>query len=66
MHLLPTKWHLNTEMNTNIAYGTNTAEIATTENVAYTTVEDGIRATQNVAYGQAPPGTDECYDYVIQ
>ena len=67
------------EMNTNDAYGTNTAkiattenvayttaDIATTENVAYTTVEDGIPATQNVAYGQIPPGTDECYDYVIQ
>ena len=67
------------EMNTNDAYGTNTTAIATTENVAYmtadiattenvanTTVEDGIPATQNVAYGQIPPGTDECYDYVIQ
>ena len=66
MHLLPTKWHLNTEMNTNDAFGTNTTAIATTGNIAYTTVEDGIHATQNVAYGQVPPGTDECYDYVIQ
>ena len=81
------------EMNTNDAYGTNTAEIATTENVAYvttdiattvenvdyvttdiattenvayTSAEDPIPATQNVAYGQVPPGTDDCYDYVIQ
>ena len=53
-------------MNTNEAYGTNTAEIATKENVAYTTAEDTIPATQNVAYGQVPPGTDDCYDYVIQ
>ena len=45
------------EMNTNDAYGTNTTEIATTEN--------GIPATQNVAYRQVPPGTDDCYDYVI-
>ena len=52
-------------MNTNDAYGTNTAEIATTGNVAYTTAGDTIRGTQNVAYGQVPPGTDECYDYVI-
>ena len=44
---------------------TNAAEIATTENVAYMTAEDGIPATQNVAYGQIPPGTDDCYDYVI-
>ena len=51
------------EMNTNDAYGTNTAEIATTENVAYTTVENGIPATQNVACGQIPPGTDD-YDYI--
>ena len=95
--------HLNTElnadevalehfaMNTNDAYGTNTAEIATTENVAYMTTEitttgnaaymtteitatenvaymttgDAIPATQNVAYGQVPPGTEDCYDYVI-
>ena len=54
------------EMNTNIAYGTNTAEIVTTENVAYTTVEDAIPATQNVAYGQIPSGTDDCYDYIIR
>ena len=66
------------EMNTNDAYVTNTAKTATTENVAYTTTEiattgnvaymtagDAIPATQNVAYGQVPPGTDECYDYVI-
>ena len=53
------------EMNTNDAYGTNTTEITTTGNVAYTTAEDTIPATQNVAYGQVPPGTDECYDYVI-
>ena len=53
------------EMNTNIAYATNTAEIPTTENVAYMTAGDAIPTTQNVAYGQVPPGTDECYDYVI-
>ena len=53
------------EMNTNDAYGTNTTEIATTGNVAYTTAEDTIPATQNLAYRQVPPGTDECYDYVI-
>ena len=52
-------------MNTNDAYATNTAEIATTENVAYMTAGDAIPATQNVAYGQVPPGTDDCYDYVI-
>ena len=52
-------------MNTNIAYGTKTVEIATTENVAYMTAGDAIPVTQNVAYGQVPPGTDECYDYVI-
>ena len=51
------------EMNTNDAYGTNTAEIATTENIAYTTAENGIPATQNVAYGEVPPGTDD-YDYI--
>ena len=50
------------EMNTNDAYATNAAEIATTENVAYMTAEDGIPAIQNVAYGQIPPGTDDCYD----
>ena len=49
-------------MNTNDAYATNAAEIATTENVAYMTAEDGIPAIQNVAYGQIPPGTDDCYD----
>ena len=54
------------EMNTNDAYATNAAEIATTENVAYMTTGDTIPATQNVVYGQVPPGTDECYDYVIQ
>ena len=43
-----------------------TTEIATTENVAYMTTGDAISATQNVAYGQVPPGTDDCYDYVIQ
>ena len=53
------------EMNTNDAYGTNTAEIATTGNVAYTATGDAIPATQNVAYEQVPPGTDDCYDYVI-
>ena len=53
------------EMNTNDAYATNTAEITTTGNVAYMTAGDTIPATQNVAYGQVPPGTDECYDYVI-
>ena len=52
-------------MNTNDAYATNTAEITTTENVAYMTAEDTILATQNVAYGQVPPGTDDCYDYVV-
>ena len=53
------------EMNTNDAYGTNTREIGTIENIVYMTVEDTIPATQNVAYGQVPPGTDDCYDYVI-
>ena len=53
-------------MNTNDAYGTNTAEIATTENIAYTTVKDAIPATQNVTYEQVPPGTDDCYDYIIR
>ena len=53
------------EMNTNDAYGTNTAEITTTGNIAYMTTGDTIPATQNVAYGQVPPGTDDCYDYVI-
>ena len=66
------------EMNTKEAYGTNTAEIATTDNVAYTTTDiatseniayvtagDTIPATQNVAYGQIPPETDDCYDYVV-
>ena len=53
----------NFEMNTNDAYGTHTAEIATTENVAYMTAENSITATQNVAYGQVPPGTDD-YDYL--
>ena len=53
------------EMNTNDAYVTNTAEIATTGNVAYMTTGDAIPATQNVAYGQVPNGADECYDYVI-
>ena len=51
------------EMNTNDAYGTNTAEITTTENVAYMTTGDTIPATQNVAYGKVPPGTDD-YDYL--
>ena len=50
------------EMNTNGAYGT---KIATMENVAYMTAEDVIPATQNVAYEQVPPGTDDCYDYII-
>ena len=53
------------EMNTNDAYGTNTAMITTKENVAYMTTGDTIPATQNVAYGQVPPGTDDCYDYVV-
>ena len=53
------------EMNTNDAYGTNTAEIATKENVVYTTAGDAIPATQNVAYGQVSPGAEDCYDYVI-
>ena len=47
----------------NVAY--MTTEIATTENVAHMTAGDAISATQNVAYGQVPPGTDDCYDYVI-
>ena len=51
------------EMNTNDAYGTNTAEIATTENIAYMTAGDVIPATQNVACGQVPPETDD-YDYI--
>jgi len=38
---------------------------STTENVAYMTTGDTIPATQNVAYGQVPPGTDDCYDYVV-
>ena len=54
------------EMNTNDAYATNNAEIATTGNVAYMTAEDAILATQNVPYGQVPPGADDCYDYIIQ
>ena len=53
------------EMNTNDAYATNAAEIATTENIAYMTAEDTIPATQNVAYKLLPPGTDEYYDYII-
>ena len=52
-------------MNTNDAYVTNTAEIETTGNVAYMTTGDAISATQNVAYGRVPPGTDDCYDYVV-
>ena len=52
-------------MNINDAYATNTAEITTTGNVAYMTAGDTILAAQNVAYGQVPPGTDDCYDYVI-
>ena len=75
-HCLPGSTELNTsashktelehiKMNTNDAYGTNTAEIATTGNVAYVTAGDTIPATQNVAYGQVPPGTDDCYDYVV-
>ena len=51
------------EMNTNEAYGTNTAEIATTENIAYMTAGDVIHATQNEACGQVPPETDD-YDYI--
>ena len=43
------------EMNTNDAYATNTAEIATTGNVACMAAGDTIPATQ----------TDDCYDYVI-
>ena len=53
------------EMNTNDAYATNTTEVTTSENVAYMTAGDAIPATQNVAYGQVPPGTDDCYDYVV-
>ena len=51
------------EMNTNEAYGTNTAEIATTENIVYMTAGDVIHATQNVACGQVLPETDD-YDYI--
>ena len=54
------------ELETNTyAQVNNTTEIATTENVAYITAGDVIPATQNAAYGQVPPGTDDCYDYVI-
>ena len=35
------------------------------EIVAYMTTGDAIPATQNVAYGRVPPGTDDCYDYVV-
>ena len=52
-------------MNTKDAYSTNTAEITTTENAAYMTTDDAIPATQNVVYEQVPPGTDDCYEYVI-
>ena len=52
------------EMNTKDAYSTNTAEITTTENAAYMPTDDAIPATQNV-YEQVPPGTDDCYEYVI-
>ena len=52
------------EMNTNDAYGTNTAEITTSKNIVYVTAEDTIPATQDVAYWPVP-GTDDCYDYVI-
>ena len=54
------------EMSTNDAYISNAAAITTTGNIAYMTVGDTITATQNVAYAQVPPGTDECYDYVIK
>ena len=67
---------LNASKLNRYAYASKTAEVATTaymtteiaitENVAYVTVEDAISTTQNVAYGQVPPGTDDCYDYVIQ
>ena len=53
-------------MSTNDAYIPNDAAITTTGNIAYVTVGDTITATQNVAYAQVPPGTDECYDYVIK
>ena len=53
------------EMNTNDAYATNAAEIATTENIAYMTAGDTIPATQNVAYKLVPPRSDENYDYII-
>ena len=67
MHILITgSTAASVEMNTNEAYGTNTAKIATIENVVYMTVEDTIPVTQNVAYGQVPLGTDDCYDYVIK
>ena len=58
-------------------YATKTPEVATIENAVYTTktetienvvymtAGDAILATQNVAYGQVPPGSDECYDYII-
>ena len=46
-----------------LIHATNSVEVA---NIAYMTAGDTIPATQNVAYGQVPPGTDDCYDYVIQ
>ena len=49
-------------MNTNDAYGTNTAEIATTENVAYMTAE--IATTENVAYMTAEMTTTENVAYM--
>ena len=52
------------EMNTNDAYGTNTADTTTMGNLAYLTAEDTIPVRQNVAYGQVPPGTDDSYDYI--
>ena len=35
------------------------------DRVVYMIAGDTISTTQNVAYGQVPPGTDDCYDYVI-
>ena len=52
-------------MNTNDAYGTNTAENTITGNIAYMTAGNAIPAAQNVAYGQVPPGTDDCYDVIV-
>ena len=54
--------HGHFEMNTNDAYGTNTAEIATTGNVAYITTE--ITTTGNIAYMTAEIATMENVAYM--